>query len=310
MEFGSAMAGGALCPRHPDLSATRTCTRCGTFMCDVCSERGATAVCPECKERSGHQAFPLNRGNWTFSALWDHCFEAFKREWVMLSVSMLCVMVISGVANFIGGLAPLVGTLLDNQVVYWTLYIFGTALQTLVNGVLMMGYLRVVYDVFQGQRADVGRIFSQLHKTGRFALAMLMTVLMVVIPLGVVAGLLAAGVHFTVGFKSGNEAALLTVGLIAFVLLIVPLLYVTLPLYLLQPAIALEDDDLSATDTIRHCYEVARGERMSVLGVGFMAGLVTLAGLVACCVGIIPAMALGQMLIAGMYMALRSPSDA
>jgi hypothetical protein len=44
---------GAVCPNHPDVAATWTCGRCGSFMCVSCERRTrpeATPMCPACWE--------------------------------------------------------------------------------------------------------------------------------------------------------------------------------------------------------------------------------------------------------------------
>jgi hypothetical protein len=42
---------GATCPRHRERPATGTCTRCGNFTCDECSQ-GNTATCPACRAQA------------------------------------------------------------------------------------------------------------------------------------------------------------------------------------------------------------------------------------------------------------------
>lgn len=298
---------GAVCPRHPDLDARRTCMRCGTFMCDTCSEGGTQALCPECRERAGLRPFPLQRANWNFGALWDVCWEAFKRDWLMLSLSALCLMVLSLIVQVVSGVLPLLGTALDSTALYGVLYVIGTGIQTVVQGVLALGFLRICFEVLQGQKADVGRLFSQLHKTGTYFVSVLLVVLMVGLPMAVVGGVVAGVLYALGGF--GNEALMFGAFGGAFLVMFPFLVYFTIPLWLMQPALALEDAPISPTDLIRHCYTVARGERLPMFGVMMVGVLVMVAGLMACCVGIIPASALFQLLLAGLYLALRDEGD-
>lgn len=303
--FGSAL-GGAVCPRHPGVDAISTCTRCGTFMCGTCNEGGSQSQCPDCRERTGVKAFPLNRANWNFGALWDYSWETFKREWLMLSLGALCLMVLSFIVQAVAGLLPLLGKAADSDVLSIILQIIGTTLQTVVNGVLGLGFLRMVYDVLEGRPADVGRLFTQLHKAVPYFVTMLLLVLMFALPVGAVAGVVTAVIYALGGFQ--NEVVAFSIIGIAGVLSLVPLAYFALPLYLLQPAMAFEES-FSPTDIIRHCYTVARGERLSIFGVVLVGVLVVFAGVLACCVGVIPAMGLVQVLIGGLYLALRTEDE-
>lgn len=298
---------GAVCPRHLEQQARRACARCGTFMCDTCAEGGTQALCPECRERAGLRAFPLTRANWNFGALWDVCWESFKRDWLMLSLGALCLLVLSAIIQLVAGILPLLGTALESPVLYGVLTAISMALQTVLQGVLALGFLRMCFEVLHGQKADVGRLFTQLHKTSTYFVSVLLVMLMVGLPLAVVAGGAVGAVYALGGF--GDETLMLGVLGATFVLLLPFLLYFTIPLWLLQPALALADGPMSPTELIRHCYTVSRGERLSMFGVMMVGVLVILAGMLACCVGFIPASALFQLLLAGLYLALRDEGD-
>jgi hypothetical protein len=272
-------------------------------MCDTCSEWGAQAQCPECRERTGVGAFPLNRANWNFGGLWDYTWETFKREWLMLSLGTLCLMVLSFIVQAVAGILPMIGKAAGGDVLSIILQIIGTLIQTVVQGVLGLGYMKMVFDVLQGQRADVGRLFTQLHKAGPYLVTTLLLGLMFLLPIAAVSGVAAGVVYALGGFE--DKAVLISVIGVTFMLALVPLLYFGLPVCLLQPAMAFEES-FTATDIIRHCYTLARGERLSILGVMFVGILLVFAGFLACCVGMIPAMALLQVLIGGLYLALRT----
>lgn len=298
---------GAVCPRHPNSDAISTCTRCGTFMCDVCNEGGAETRCPECRERTGLRAFPLNRANWSFSALWDYSWECFKRDWVMLSVAALCLMVLNVVIQGGANLLPLLGTATGSEALTVVLQVIATAIQVVFQGVLTLGFLRLAYDVLQGQKADIGRLFSQLDKLGLYVVTTLLLALIFAVPVLVVGGV-AVGVAFVLGGFDGNEAVMAGVFGLALLLALPVIFYYGLPLYLLQPAIAYEESR-SPMELIRHCYTLAKGERLSILGVSLAGGLVVFVGLLACCVGIFPATALFQLLLAGLYLALNNEGE-
>jgi hypothetical protein len=297
MGYGPA---GAQCALHPDQPAARTCARCGSFMCSTCAEGGAQTLCPSCQQRLGlEQAFPLTRENWSFSALWDYCFEIFKREWLNLGLAALIFFGISMIAQLVGSILPAIGGMLNNQVLSGILTVASMFIQQAVQGMLGLGLMRMMFDLLQGRKAELGQLFSQVHKLGTFLITMLLIILMVALPMGVIGGLVYAAATDVL------PKVLLPVVAIVAVLAIIPLIYFMLPLYLLQAEIAYSDET-SPMQLLRNCYAYARGERLSILGVGLVGGLVSMAGVLACCIGLLPAMGLSYLLMAGLYLALRS----
>ena len=310
---------GANCAIHPMAGATGTCERCGNFMCEVCSQRGQHALCPACRARTGEVLFPLRRDTWNFGALWDYCFEAFKRDWLMLSVAVLVWLAVTGVANFTGNIA---GAVVQNEnawVLGIILMVIAMVVQTAVQGVMGLGMMRVVFDVLEGGGVDIARLFSQFPKVGRYLVMVLLAGLMLVLPLVLLfcvlslVGLVAVGV--SVGdvfggesFGSGRELALVAIFGGAGVLTLLPALYFGIPLYLMQAELTF-NEDVSPTQALRNCYTLAHGERLSIFGVSLLVGLLVFGGMLACCVGILPALALGQLLLGGLYLALRNGSE-
>jgi hypothetical protein len=304
-DFGGSGHGtpGAHCAIHLDQPATRTCTRCGSFMCAACSEGGAQPLCPACQQRLGvGQGFPLNRANWSFSALWDYSFEIFKRDWLMISVACLVFIGISFMVQLIANLIPMVGAALDSAVLSGVLMVAAVLVQNLVQGVLALGLLRMLMDMLQGGKADIGRIFSQIHKVGTYLVTMLLVIVVVGLPI-----VLLVGIVGWLNATLGRDSMLVGIG-IALMLGTVPVLYLMLPLALIQYELAY-NDGATPMQVIRNCYAYARDERLSILGIAIVAFLVGLVGLVACCVGVIPAMGLGYLLMGGLYLSLRTGAD-
>jgi hypothetical protein len=218
MQQAGIAPAGALCAIHAGRSAALVCSRCGSFMCDECSEGGAQVQCPKCRELTGGSAFPLRRDDFDFSRVWNLCWAEFQREWVMLSVCGLIFLgmifagslianVISSVVLKIAGISadgmgssqPLVSvgiSVLISQVV-------ATVVNIGVQGVALVGLYRVVMDVLLGRKADVGRMFSQLRKLPTYAVTQLIFFAVVTLPTllyfaGLIAvGLLAAGVNLS-----------------------------------------------------------------------------------------------------------------
>jgi hypothetical protein len=53
---------------------------------------------------------------------------------------------------------------------------------------------------------------------------------------------------------------------------------------------------------------MASGHRLAIIGYTLMVGLVNLIGFAACCVGIVPGVALGMALTGTLFLSLRDPS--
>lgn len=310
---------GANCAVHPTLGATGTCERCGNFMCEVCSQRGQRTLCPACRARSGDSVFPLRRDTWTFSALWDYCFEAFKRDWLMLSVAALVFLAVSTVANITSNIASTVLQNSDAWVVGGILLIISMIVQTAVQGVMGLGMLRVAFDVLEGGGVDIARLFSQYTKVGRYLVMVLLVTVMLVLPLILLflvlmfIGLVAVGVSMdqvaaSQMFENLSGPAVVGVFVVAGLITVIPAMYFGLPLYLMQAELAF-NDDVSPMQALRNCYALARGERLSIFGVSLVAGLMAFMGVLACCVGLFPALALGQLLLGGLYLALRNGAE-
>ncbi len=309
---------GARCAIHPTLGATGTCERCGNFMCEICSQRGSQKFCPTCRQRTGDAVFPLRRDTWSISALWDYCFEAFKRDWLMLSVAMLVGVSVTTVANFAGNIAGVVMQATDSFVIIGALLLISVFVQVVVQGVMGLGMMRVAFDVLEGGGVDIGRLFSQWTKAGRYVVTMFLVFVVLVLPLMLLffvlafIGMMAGGVSMADIASGSIFGSNETVGLVAFVgaslVTFVPAIYFVIPLYLLQAELAF-NDDVTPVQALRNCYALARGQRLSIVGVLLIAGLVGLVGLLACCVGILPAYGLIQLLVGGLYLALRNGSE-
>ena len=316
MDFGGQ--GQARCALHPEEWASGTCERCGNFMCGLCSESGTQPRCPTCRERAGSSAFPLRRDTWTFGALWEYAWAAFQKDWLNLSLAALIVAGCSGAAQFFGTLLTMVGQFADSIPILIVTYIVSFAVQYFVQGLVSLGMLRLCFDVLDGKGVDLARIFSQIHKAGRYLLAMVIIVAVFVVPLFLMLGIataigaVAAGISLS-ELGAGEEVfregglVMLTVVLGTLLVLLAPLIYFTLPLVLLQAELAFGNE--SAPGALRNCYVLARGHRVGIFGVSFVEGLVVIVGLLACCIGVLPAAALTQLLTAGLYLSLRQGSE-
>ena len=294
-------------------------------MCDTCSEGGTQAMCPTCRERAGMgvHAFALNRDNWSVGALLEVCWEAFKREWLMITIGVLIVIAAAIAGSLVSQVLGAMGGLVGHWAITALFMLMGHTLSTVVQGLVSLGFVRMLLDVLAGQRADVGRIFTQFHKVVPYLLttllifALLIPFVLLVLGGGLGAAAITGGlgdVDWTAlgGDTSSEEVAravetlglrMVVMGVVAFGLFIFPGMWLMLPLMLVQPALA-RSENPTPVETLRRCFAYARGERLSLVGIALLNAAIGFAGFLACCVGIIPAIGFGQLLMAGLYLAL------
>ncbi|AKQ69739.1 Membrane glycoprotein [Myxococcus hansupus] len=319
---------GASCPLHPAFQAVGTCTRCGNFMCRTCSQGGSQAWCPACLEREGMgRSFPLNRENWSVGGLLELSWEAFKREWVMLSVGVLIFMAASFVGQVFSQILSLIGGLVDNVAVLVVAFLIGTLGSYVIQGAVTLGFLRMSMDVLNGQRADLARMFSQFGKVpaylGTLVLSILLvTPLLVLIVAGSVgAGLATGSVSWSElvaildlpeaelgGAIAGLLPTFTVMGVTALALYCFPGAWLLTPLVLLQPELA-RTDSPRVVETLRRCFAYAKGERLPIVGVLLLGGLFMCVGFLLCCLPVVPALGLFQLMLAGLYLALSNSAE-
>lgn len=322
MQDPQSVGFGAKCAIHPDRVATRTCTRCGNFTCEECNVGGSEQLCPSCRTLVGGETFPFTRSSFSFDGIWNFTFERWKSEWVMLSV---CVLILLGVGMAVGifnsvfqGIAKAVvgerGGTAGIVIITVAATLMSQVIQTVAQGVFQMGLYRIYFDVLNGRKADVSRLMTQMPKLGRFVVQALTILLVTVVPLLLYVGLLAIVAAAASGVSLSNpehaikhlQPVALIIIAVGFLALIPVFIYVGLPLQF--ASMELVYGDTQPMESIRRAFQIADGYRISIFGFGFVAGLVAFVGVFACCVGILPAVALGQLLLTGLYLALRNGS--
>jgi len=303
--FSWTAASGALCPRHPEVAATGTCPRCGSFLCTECTGAGAHTLCPSC--RPAHAgAFPLSRERWTFSELWEVCAQRFKPQWVLLSVAALLV-ILGNYACSIPGVA--VQLVLEAMEVESSVATLATlplgVLGSLLSILLSAGFARLAFDALEGRPLRLGTLFSQLGRVGTFVVYGLVGALLLGLPL-LVAFLPMILAETVIDSLATDTAAFMSLGLM--VLLWVPLLLVLgMPVYLGSFALVYEPG-MRPVAAIRHAWRLLSGHQLRSAGVLLVASLVMMGGMMLCCVGMFPGLAFFQLLVAGLYLSLR-PRD-
>ncbi|MDF1564800.1 MAG: hypothetical protein P1V51_17290 [Deltaproteobacteria bacterium] len=303
--MGSDM-GGAVCAQHPERNAQRTCERCGAYMCSECTEGGFKDTCPDCVARTGGGTFPLSREDWSFDQIFSISWERWKPEWLMISVGMLIIFGVTMVFNVVSQVIQAgVASAGSVEASIGLSLIFSFA-QSLIQGVIQLGFYLLCIDVLMGKPANLGLLFTQFAKVGKLLVQLLVMGLIIVVPLAVYAGIIA-GIIFLAGLQDSEEVVLAIAGG-AFLLVLFPLIWVSLGFYFMQMELAF-DDEVGPIDAIKRSFALVDGHRLGTFGVAFVAGLVAMLGIFACGIGIIVSAGLSQLILCGLYLALRNGSD-
>ncbi len=316
------IGGGAKCAIHVDRIATRTCARCGNFTCDECNLGGAEPQCPACRALSGGDAWPFSRDSYSFDGIWGQALERFKAEWIMVSVGVLILLAVGMVAGIFNSVFQTIARLAIGDRGGTMGIIWVTAISTImsqlvsmiVQGTFTMGLFRIIIDVLHGKKADVARILTQLPKLPRYIIQTFLFFVMIGLPalmyfvlLGIAAAVVT-GVEVSDPSNFANIFKGAGIGVIVIgVLAVFPVIYY-FALPLMFATMELVYGDTTPVESIRRAFIIAKGHRWSIVGFSFISGLVAMVGVLACCVGIIPAMGLAYMLLVGLYLALRNGS--
>ncbi|MFT3709744.1 MAG: hypothetical protein QM817_19115 [Archangium sp.] len=319
---------GAQCAIHPASPAPAVCSRCGNFMCVVCSENGASTQCPACRQLTS-TTFPLE-ATAGFDQIWGYAVERFKEEWVMLSVVVIVagfVIAISGVfgniistiINTIIGIKPdpanPLGNLRDFAVSTGIAQAVNTVVQLPFQAIATMGMARVIIDVLYGRKADIGRMFKQMHLLSKAVVLQLLLFAIITLPVLILFGIFGfvavkisgAGTDFDSHWIDRFMRSPAPFLIFGFSLVTIVLSIVLLPLQMLSmPELLVSECE--PTEALRRAWMLGDGQRLRLFGYSLIAGLVTLVGLLVCCIGAIPAAAAGQMITLCLFLVIRKGS--
>jgi hypothetical protein len=288
----------AQCPLHPDALGVATCARCGNFMCVTCTVGGSQVNCPSCRERLAQDsAFPFRREAWSIDGLLSFSWAALKRDWVMLSAGMLLVFAVSMAVGIVSNMLQLgMGGSEPNAAVTVSIIIGMSILQWIAQGLLQLGLIRMCFDSIAGRPVELGQLFSQVHKIGRLLLQ-----------LGVIFGiaLVPMGAVFVPAFlvMRDEPTVIAVIMLVAFV----PLIWLFIPLVFAQIELTYVED-VGPIQSIRNCFALAKRQRLPIVGVSLLGGVIVFVSLLACCIGVLPGTALFQLLLCTLYLTLRNGS--
>lgn len=314
----------ALCAQHLTEFATLTCARCGNFMCEVCSDNRSQSQCPRCIAKVGATGFPLTRDSYDFGTLFSYAFEAFKREWLMLSVSALILFAVLIAFSTVGQMliAVFAGVLgavgagsqeakVASVAVAIVAGLTGYAISLLAFGVAKLGFDRLCADALEGRKVDIARMFSQLRKVGPYAvqaliggagLGALTTLIFAVVGLG---GAAVLGISLS-SVSSYQERIGSVLGLlgVATLIAIFPLAWFGLAWQ--NASFEVMYTKAGPIEAIRNAFTLADGHRLIGLLVVVVSVPLLIAGELACLVGVIPAFVLLTLLQVGHFLAMRN----
>jgi hypothetical protein len=319
-----------MCAVHTEVAADSVCTRCGNFMCATCSDKRTGTLCPNCRKALG--TFPFKRDDYDFSRVWNYCFETWRRDLVMLGVAGGVMMGLGVAGNMVfqvfslAGQAVMAGGGRSNvglgAAVMIIGMVIGFAVTIIVQGIGIMGLIRVCIDSLLGRKVEIPRMFTQAKKVWRYAGIQLGIMLVVTLPIVLGFGalfamaVLAGGGSFSSSglkeaFNSPASWAVLGLGGLGLSFL---LTWVVLPLTFAQFEVVY--GNCGAMEALQRAWMLGSGHRLSTFGFTMVAMLVvmalTIAGIIALCVGVMIAVPVGYALFflvqAGLYLALRNGS--
>jgi len=324
---------GAQCAIHPGIGANFVCARCGNFMCASCSHNGSEQQCPTCRS-----LFPIDfpyDANADLSTLWGHTSTVFQRELAMCVVAAIVFMVFA----FAGGLASnvvnsIIGSILGINVdsdhpfanvramgfSFLISQVVGTVINLAVQGVALVGFYRLLMDVLVGKKADISRMFSQLHLLPQYIVLQIILFFVITIPTLIYFGMVAllgarmVGVSWR-GLSDFRPEQLLSPALLglfglfaaSFVVYMVAMV-VVLPVTLFATP-ELIVGQCGPVEALKRAWELGEGQRLRTCGYSFVVGVLIIAGVMACCVGIVVAIPVAYMLLLSLFLALRKSSS-
>ncbi len=297
---------GARCALHPMQVAVATCERCGNFMCTDCNQQGAARNCPTCRQLLQGGTFPLSRSTFSFDGLWNHSFALFKKQWVLLSLVQLIVFGI----NFAFSMVQQGSALLEGKAAIVFLVVTYVA-SILVQGALTLGSYKVAIVAHETGQVDMALIGSQFKRLLAYVgmiIVMGFIYLAAMIPTFLISG---AVLFATKGSQSIDQmfqgsGGILTV--IVFGLGATATMVALLPLTFAPIELA-HDERCGPIEAIGRAWRVGSGFRGHTIITGLVSILVLIVGVLACCIGLLPAAGLVTLLFTGLYLAARKGSD-
>lgn len=283
-------------------------------MCAICDGDGAYQICEACRRYTGEGFFPLDRESFTFGAALGIAWSRFKRQWPMLCVAVVILLGIGFTLQSVKQVLflPFAFLMEDGTspvaVMVFLMALMGglMVIEIGVTAVLNVGVLRVALDVLMGRPVSFSRLFGQYRKAG----AVLLQALAAMLALGVPAFIWMFGIVMVpvLSYPAYEGYSLILVGALVFLVGLGPFTYWALPFFFMQTELAL-GKSTGPIESIRNAARVIRGRRWPALGAVVLLLVLSTLGVLLCCIGLIPALALGQLVLASVYLGLRNGSE-
>lgn len=293
----------AQCQLHVGRPFTAVCQRCGTYMCDVCTEGGRYYACAACRERGGVGTFPFTRDNYTFGGLLEFAWRTYKEHWLVLALAFL----LSGIAFFSVSILPSLVSLLfrDSPIVVALFQVVMTAPQIILQGIATLGCMHIGLKAVRGEKPEVGDLFAVWKRLGTwFAQSLIVGALfmpLVLVGVGAMMLVMPNALGLGEGFGVAGIIAALVIWMVVFAAgayLMMGVSFANLEI-VAHPTVG-------AVAGLRNSWAIARGKRLEIFGLFMVTAALYLAGAIACLVGLLFTLGYALVLFAAFYLALRN----
>jgi len=266
-------------------------------MCGTCVGAEGATLCPPCAAQSF--TFPITRSEWSVSWLFSVCLDAFKPQWLMLSVAFVVFIVSYYVlAILAGGVGALIGAgigqaLGEGGEVLSAAFVvlLMTSVALIISAVLALGFNRICLDVLQGKAVSIGTLFSQVGNLHLVVKAWGALMLLYGLAGGAIAALTAL-----VGESGVAIGSLLFIPFGIALGIMMPLLMAG---FVVHP-------ELGFIAHVRRTAAMVRGQILKCIGTLLMGGLAIMLGALLCGIGTVPAYGLTMLLVVGLYLTLEN----
>ena len=287
------------CAHHSDRGARQTCPRCGDFLCPPCAGESRDGLCRTCQRSGSIAGFPFGPGRWSLAELLDHSWDCYKRDAVVLTVSMIGTWFASQIlTQGLSLLAPAFGT---SGIVLTVLI---SLLVGVISVVINVGIVGMVMRSLTARRISFGHILSAFGRTLSILWTLLLVSCVIMGALFVVGVLAALIIPVATGIGNAGIGVAVVLGCVAVVISI----WFFLPLTFLYHELALNSRS-SGLETIKNCYQVVSGNRGTAIGIMLLSSLMNMAGAMLCGLGLIVTMPLSMIWLSALYLALRQESE-
>lgn len=248
-------------------------------------------------------------GNIRFDECLSKAWECFQRNWGLCIVGTLILFAISAVVqipmqfaqsvfqSFTGhGSSAQIWMMIGMGVVFLFFY----ALATGVSTILSAGFMYFFIESLRTGKSNIDNLFAGFRASSwiQLLLAMVVWILAVFI---IVTVLVAPGIFLTTTTKSSVPV------IVAGVLAIIPLIYLAVPLGFVFPLIV--DKKIGFWQAITTAIRTVHRQWFQVLGLMILVGLIAMAGMLACCIGMLATMPLGYLIWCQGYRQLFGDGD-